>query len=546
MPGLQEMLHRAIGPRTSAWVAAEAVRLWLETPRDRGERVAEVLAIDPTTVTISVVWETICGSRTDLLDRVLDRHPRGRFVEAGVRWVPGWPLHTERWLPRQHAAFVALQERVIADTGAQVWQRAGAIQAAARTGDPGRELVLRQVDAPEVVIAEAALGALAWTGRPDEAMPVLLRYADGDRARVALYAAGRAARYVAPSRLPALLGGVLAVPSKITSRKSAIRILARYGPAPVMATLLEAYANPDAHRDVRAAIVAAARERLDAEPSWTILEGAVTGSREENRAVLAADPYLIAERHRARYALLIVAACRGADREIRRAAFTRLPHWSRWAVDITGLIVDRLTDLGEQLGVIEAAQLLRALGDAEVGAALGRLIERDAADDRPGGPAADRPARRRVDVLARGAVTWSRTRPVGTAPPGLVAAARWLAGQPGYARTAAETLVGLGRLGNLDEIADLCAGRPALAVRIAERVGARLRELPESIDPAILRGTVVRLAARGDLAGGLFAVALVRPGATFGWSAPWRELLLGLRRHPDADVRDEAYTVDMS
>jgi hypothetical protein len=44
-----------------------------------------------------------------------------------------------------------------------------------------------------------------------------------------------------------------------------------------MATLVEAYTKPDAHRDLRAAIVSAAR--LRAETSWTILRTAVDGSR---------------------------------------------------------------------------------------------------------------------------------------------------------------------------------------------------------------------------------------------------------------------------
>jgi hypothetical protein len=46
-----------------------------------------------------------------------------------------------------------------------------------------------------------------------------------------------------------------------------------------MATLVEAYTKPDAHRDLRAAIVSAARQRLRAETSWTILRTAVDGSR---------------------------------------------------------------------------------------------------------------------------------------------------------------------------------------------------------------------------------------------------------------------------
>ena len=43
-------------------------------------------------------------------------------------------------------------------------------------------------------LVEAALAALAWTERPDEALPILLSHVDDDRARAAMYAAGRAAR----------------------------------------------------------------------------------------------------------------------------------------------------------------------------------------------------------------------------------------------------------------------------------------------------------------------------------------------------------------
>jgi hypothetical protein len=73
----------------------------------------------------------------------------------------------ERWLPRQQARFVDLQELIIADAEQGVWQRAAAIRAAAAIPGIGREVVLRHLDAPEVVIAEAALGALVWSDRPD-------------------------------------------------------------------------------------------------------------------------------------------------------------------------------------------------------------------------------------------------------------------------------------------------------------------------------------------------------------------------------------------
>jgi hypothetical protein len=170
------------------------------------------------------------------------------------------------------------------------------------------------------------------------------------------------------------------------------------------------------------------------------------------------------------------------------------------------------------------------------------LADRDAADERPDDTIADRPARRRIRVLLDGAVVGAR---IGGRV-ALIDAVRRLAERPLFTAAAALTLVNLGRLDNLDEIADLCTGRPGLAVRVAERVGSRVRELPDLIDGAHLHGVVRRLAVRGDLAGGLFAIALIRPGATFEWAAPWRDLLLGLRAHTDADVREEAYSIDMS
>ncbi|MCZ0990976.1 hypothetical protein O1M54_45130 [Streptomyces diastatochromogenes] len=61
----------------------------------------------------------------------------------------------------------------------------------------GRALAMRFKDDGETVVAEGALAALPWTDRPRQALPVLLEQAGGDRARVAVYAAERAARFTA-------------------------------------------------------------------------------------------------------------------------------------------------------------------------------------------------------------------------------------------------------------------------------------------------------------------------------------------------------------
>jgi hypothetical protein len=128
----------------------------------------------------------------------------------------------------------------------------------------------------------------------------------------------------------------------------------------------------------------------------------------------------------------------------------------------------------------------------------------------------------------------------------LIESARWLATQPAFAGTATGLLVDLNRLDNLDEIADLCASRPILAARTAERIGARLRSLREWPDTDALTNSIIELAERGDLSGGLFAVSLVHHGASFGWKTPWRDLLIRLRQHSDLDVREEAYAIDMT
>ncbi len=237
-----------------------------------------------------------------------------------------------------------------------------------------------------------------------------------------------------------------------------------------MATLLDTYHHPDAHRDLRAAIVAAARQRVPAEASWTILRAAVDGSREERRAVLDASPDTIPHRHRPAYGALIVDACQATDREVRRTAFHQLGDWSPWLTGITDLVTDRLTDLDETMVPTEVARLLKTGGDDILATALARLVDRDTQDDHPGDPATDRPARRRIALLAHGAVIRSAHHPTSADRTALIEAARWLAGRPAFASTATSLLVDLGRLDNLDEIARLCADRPVLAARTAERV----------------------------------------------------------------------------
>jgi len=98
---------------------------------------------------------------------------------------------------------------VAGDAGAKVWERTSAIAAAAQVPDAGPPIIHRYLDFPNVNLAETALGALAWTGEPDTALPLLLAHIGDDRARVAVYAAGRVARFLPPSRLGTAQAGMI-------------------------------------------------------------------------------------------------------------------------------------------------------------------------------------------------------------------------------------------------------------------------------------------------------------------------------------------------
>ncbi|WP_328418056.1 hypothetical protein OG470_31080 [Micromonospora sp. NBC_00389] len=563
LPELQELLSRAGDPGSVAVVVREAVELWLADPRTRAQRVAHVLDRDASTITFPTVWRTVSARRTDLLDRVLlGPPPTGAFLTAGTRWIPGPPVHPERWLPRQQEAFVRLQARLAADAGTPLHGRAAAIRAAAPVPDAGRELVLRYVESPNITLAEAALGALPWTDRPDEALPVLMSHADDEQARVALYAAGRAVRFTRPAALLTPLSGVALGRGKVTSRKESLRLLGRYGPPAAMPVLLAAWQQPDQHRDVRAAVVAAARQRLHAPQSWTILEEAVVGSREESLTVLTTPPDRVARPDRPRYAALIVRACANPGREVTRAAWPRLAHWMSWAPDVTDLITAALTDLGEHHAWPSLHPMVGALLDhpdrPERGAlatALRALVQIDEADLNAGGPAADRPARRRISAILDQAGTWARSVGSQIDRAQARAAARDLGRHPAYVAKAAELLTAL-QLGgttphqltaDVVEIAELVSGRPALAARLADGLGQQTerRWSGTTIDSDLLFDTTRNLTARGEATTGLFAVALVREGRSLGWPEPWRDLLRSLREHPIADVRDGAFDISM-
>ncbi|WP_432045548.1 hypothetical protein [Streptomyces asiaticus] len=569
LPELQELLWQAISFGSDA-TARTAIGLWLEPPAERDARVAELLAHEPSAAVLPPVLAVLTRRRTDLLDLVLgDTPPYGRFLTPGTHWTPPTGRDTGRWLPRQQAAAARVLDRAAADTSLRPGQRAAAVADAAPIPGHGAATVRTWADTDDVVLAETALAALARTDRPGEALPVLFAHAGGDRARVAMYAATRASRYVEPSRLGRLVRGVLApdgvatavppVPAKVTSRKEAVRLAATLLPvADAAALLADAFELPGQHPDVQAACVAFGTGLLDTQRAWELLTAAASGRRELRHAVLRTRPLDLPEAHRGRYAQLIRAVCDTDDPEVAAAGYGALARWSPWAPDAAAVLVEAVTDLGNRASWRPAADALLDLmaaapdgspGDNPLAWALAALATADA---RPGGPDAepdrDRPAHRRIRHLADRLATLARMRPRVTRRTAR-AAGELLAGYEIFVQEAAHVLVNAIDLDSrpgplaaaLARLARLHTTRPALAVRTADALRRRLNTATRPGSDAALLRAARELDEDGGHASGLFAATLTEvAGARTDWAEPWRERLRTLRGHPHADVRDAA------
>ncbi|MBT2492031.1 hypothetical protein J7E96_26595 [Streptomyces sp. ISL-96] len=564
MPALQELLWQAVRCEDNR-TARSAIALWLDPPAGRDERVERILAREPSAAVLDPVLRVLTRRRTDLLDQLLgDTPPYGRFLAKDRPWtVPVGP-DVRRWVPRQQRAAAGLLARTARDEELPLNARATAIAQSANLPGTGLDAVRQWTGAGDVVLAEAALAALAWTDRPAEAVAELLSHAGGDRARVAVYAATRASRYVRPSLLGALLRGLVAPgegAAKVTSRKEAVRLAATRLPQAGAAELLaEAYTMPGQHRDVRATCVAFAAPLLGDDRVRRMLRDAAAGETAVRTAVLRVQPMDLPEPHRPGYARLVQEVCATEDDDLAGLALRALAGWIPWAPGAPAVLVAAISELdrrsvwrGAAYGLTSAAATGPEAGLA-VGQALKALVIADAsaegtADD--AGTVRDRPARRRAESLVTGLITETWQRPDAVRPVAY-AAAGLLAGHRDFVPQAADLLVhaldldaGPAQLrAALVRLAGLHDGRPALVVRTAESLEDRLDSAARPGDTDALLAQAGLLCEDGSHAEGLLAVTLTDVGGRrTEWADPWREMLKQLRRHPVQDVRDAACAV---
>ncbi|MCT2584169.1 hypothetical protein [Actinophytocola gossypii] len=548
LPELQELVGRA-RKATDDVTVRRAIALWLDPPATRDERLAEVFHDDRSTISLDPVRNGIGLRRTDLVDEALAKPLHGRFIKRGIRYVPYFAGCFGRWLPRQCATYADRLAAVADRRGVQVWER---VPAVARLGQvPGTADRLRGYLADaEVPVVEAALGALAWTDVPAEALADLLAHADTDRARVAVYAAARCARFVPPDRLRTTLAAALDS-RKVTSRKEAVRLLAAHHAPDVAGLLTDVWRRPDEHRDVRRAVVWATRWCLDDERAWTVLAEASRAAPDVATSVLDVDPYAIATRHRPRYATLVHAVADSPDADTARLGLAALAAWARWDDDGAGLLIGRVTDL---TGTAAWRPALTALvagcvaveDPAPLVTAATALL---ATPEPPVTPDRDLPVRQRLLAVANAVQDGAATSAVLRAAAASLADV--LAGDPTLRRPAVElavAAVGLDRTAEdearLSRVAEL-ADETVWAWHAHHALHARVRRRADRLPPSYLHGLAAALAGDEHApAAQLLALALAEAdGSMRGWTPEWRELVTGLREHGHPDVRVAARDV---
>ncbi|MEV0379943.1 hypothetical protein [Nonomuraea sp. NPDC050643] len=535
LPELQRALERALGA-TREGDALRAIDHWLAPPRTRGQRVAALLAADPSVVVLGGVFHVLAWQRTDLLAAVLEGpDPVGRFARSGVRQLRYAARQAvARWTARQREAYLRLMARVAGNTALPALDRADAVRRMGEVPAVEAGRLRPYLESGDALLRRAALTALPWTARPQEVLAELLAHAGGDDAHVAVYAAVRAARFVRPAELAAALEPVLAE-GKVTARKEAVRLLARHRAPDAMWVLRGLWDVDGQHKDVRAAIVSAVLDLLAEPGAWQLLEEAVAAGGELAAPVLRTPPLSVPERWRSAYGGLIVTATRSGDLLTRSAAVEALRHWAAYASEGMARLADIVCELGESANWRAAVRGLvtgacSGFGLEELRRAVRTLNAAPAEPD--AGAGRDRPATQRLEAVVTGLCLWHRIErepvpnvahdlPANLAAELLAATVDWDAPRAVLARL-------------LPSIGGVLA-----AVEVGQALAESARLVPVE---RVLRHARW-LAAEGE-AGALLATALVAScGPRSGWAEPWRELLRRVRASGFPEVAHQALRV---
>ncbi|MCP3805318.1 hypothetical protein NLX83_39240 [Allokutzneria sp. A3M-2-11 16] len=489
-----------------------AAAWWIGDRSTRDERVRRLVEHDPELGAAPAVWEVISALSTDLLDPVI----------ASGAPLPGVSAsRLGRWTTAQVEAYRARASVVAQDRHAGPRERAAAASMLA-----DEDVILSLVDSAPPPVAAAALAAFGVTGDPQRVVPVALDKASvpGAVGRGAV----RALRTVL-DRLPDSAAADAVAPvltaGSVGAAKEAARVLVLTRPTGAVDALVEAWAYPGLHHDVRAAVARALVAFLDDARTPPILVEAVRGEHAVRDAVCGLKPGDVPAVDRVPLAHVIAAGL-AANAEILSA----YEKWCQYAPEHLDRVCE-LIEPREHADVRQAA--VRVLRTAELDARrLSTVVDRLVAGITDDSRAVVH------DVLRQ--LCHTRIDADSGVLRVLVDACVAAGMHASAVRPLAQLAYRTPDLAIWDELIGLIDERP---FRMLDR--RELRFIHVEVNENTLMAVLDHLATLPGSMPGWFALDLLtRVGRETGWADPWPHRLARWREHPDPDVREAAWSID--
>jgi hypothetical protein len=546
VPVLADLVERIMwkGHKSNA---ATAASLWIADPKHRDARVRKLVDRDRSSLHVHGVFAHCHRRRQTLLpDRFSPKPLRGRFHDGKVSVVPQVVSGFSRWTPALQRKYLELITKAEREPKHQAWTRATLVALRARIPLTTVADLQYAVDDADIVVQEAGLGALVWTDQPAAALPILLEHLDSDRARVAMYAVPRLARLMLRDTVVEALATVLGRPRlKVTVHKEVVRLLGQYATDRAL-RLLHECASTSVHRDVKIAILHAARSMLGREAAWALLTAAAADeSPDVARAMVEVPVANIPQAHRAGYFDVITRVAEHADPTARAALFDALRNgWAlasvRAAVEVATRVIARLDPLDPWRAaatVVADGSRSRAAHPA-IEALVQALLDAARTDVAPAGERDQLPLQRLLAIVDQLAASRHPTTAIlldSLADRLLAEPLAWAAGVRGRIAAVDNALLG-------STVAELVERSPSPRSCLSIEAAAAAAVA----DPMRDWSQVQALAVVDELAAGsvgmrLIATAILGPlGARWAWSTEWTNRLHRLREDSALDVRTAA------